>query len=131
MSSDALDNMIAQVRALGGLPADVAREAAPLVQEAARATARAGKTPEGKSWVERKAGGRALANAADAVTAVAGDKTVTIKVTGPEVFHNWGVGKTTPRRQIIPETGDQIPSAVSAALIDGAERAFRKVVPNG
>lgn|GEM_PF-1986483 len=127
----ALDEMIAQIRALGGLNAAAAIEAAPLVQEAARVTARAGQTPDGKDWPAKKDGGRALANAANAVTATASGKTITIAVQGSEVFHNWGVGKHTPRRKIIPETGDPIPPAVGAALLAGAERAFRKAVPNG
>ena len=129
--NDQLRAMIDRVQALGGLAADVAREAAPLVQEAARSTVRAGPTPDGKPWAAKKDGGKPLANAANAVTAAADGAVVTIKLSGPEVFHNAGVGKTTPKRKIIPESGDPIPASVAEALATAAQRAFDKAVRRG
>lgn len=126
--NEQLNDMIAQVQALGGLPEDVAREAAPLVQEAARLTARAGQTPDGKAWPAKKDGGAPLVNAANAIKATADGKVITIRLSGPEVFHNSGVGKTTPKRKIIPEAGDPIPPVVAEALLLAANLAFSKAV---
>lgn len=128
MAGEELDAMIAQLRALGRLPEDVAREAQPLVLEAARATARAGTTPEGRPWPPTKKGTAPLKNAADAITVEVSGRVITEVLTGPEVFHNAGVGSTTPQRKIIPETGDPIPPGVQKAILQGARRAFEKAV---
>lgn len=122
----ALADMIARVRSLGGMPEDVARAAAPLVQEAARSTVRAGTTPTGKPWPRKKDGGQPLQNAAAALTAEPSGTTVTLVLTGPEVFHHYGVGKSTPRRQQIPDPGDPLPPRLAEALARGAEQVFRE-----
>lgn len=115
MSGDAvMQAMIAGLRGLGrdALSA-IAKEAAPLVQEAARKTAAAGTTPDGEAWTPTKDGRKPLENAADHITARASGPTLRIYLNGPDVFHHFGTGRV-PRRQIIPE--GKIPPAIGSAM---------------
>ena len=123
----ALQDMIARCSALEGFAAEVAAEAAPLVEEAARRTARAGTDPEGRPWAPRKKdGGRALANAADHVTAVAVGPRVDIVLTGPEAIHQRGAGKTLPARRVIPDGSAGVPAAITEACATAARTVFQR-----
>jgi hypothetical protein len=122
-----LDAIKERVRALAGLADATAAEAAPLVQAAARRTAAAGTTPDGRAWVAKKDGGRPLAGAANAIAASAAGPTIAITLEGVEVYHHHGVGKTTPERQIIPKPGDPIPVGIAEAIGKGAVLAFSKL----
>jgi hypothetical protein len=114
------------MRGLGDLPREAAKESAPLVEAASKATAAAGTTPSGKPWVQTKAGGRALKNAANAVTAEALGPVVQIRVDGVEAIHHAGT-KKDPQRQIIPSGGDSIPAGVADALVAGSTKAFQRM----
>lgn len=130
MSDSPLDRMIAELRALGAadLPAQLAKEAAPRVQEAIRATAAAGTTPEGQAWAPRKDGGRALADAAAHVTAKALGAIVRVTLAGPDVFHHFGKGSGEPRRRVIPDVGGQLPPSVAKAMQDAVAALWARIV---
>jgi hypothetical protein len=118
---------IARVRAFGETGAEsIAKEAAPLVAQAVKATAKAGTDPYGKTWAPTKMGARALPDAADAVTAEAHGPVVRIKVTGPYAIHNYLKGDR--RRQIIPSEDKPMPRGVLDAMYEGARRAWSKVI---
>ncbi len=122
-----LDAMIRRLRGLRGMSAAAAREAAPLVEAAAKASADAGTTPSGAAWSPTKRDGdRALTRAASAVSARATGSVVQIVLVGHHIYHSLGIGR--PKRQIIPDKGDAIPSAIAAAMAEGARRAFARLM---
>lgn len=128
MNGDAaLDAMIAKIRAVGGLPGAAAHEAAPLVEAAVKKTAAAGTTPDGQPWKPTKDGGRPLVNAAAALSAKAIGTVVQVTLKGVEVIHNFG-DKRNPKRQILPDGGAGIPKGIVDALVEGANRAFAKIM---
>lgn len=119
-----LDALIARVRKLGKMPEDVARVGAPLVLEAAKKTARAGTTPEGKPWPLTKKGDRALVNAADHLSVKASGPTITLTLKGKaEVVHNYGDSKA-PKRQILPDGGAGVPKGIADAVRKAAIQVF-------
>ena len=123
-----LDEMIADLRRLGdGWEPELARQASPLVEAALQRTAAAGQTPEGQAWAPRKAGGRAMAHAAAAITVKAYPTVLRAVLTGVEVFHHYGKGASEVRRRVIPDVGT-IPDVVEAALRKGAELALSKLL---
>ena len=108
---------------LEDLPKVAAELAAPRVDAAIKATARAGKTPDGKPWPPKKDGGQPLVHAADAITTEAVGTVVRARLTGPTVFHHYGAG--VPKRQVLPDSGS-IPPGVEAALRNAADEAFAR-----
>lgn len=122
-----LDAMIARLKALGGpnVAVEVAREAAPLVDEAIKKTAGAGTDPDGKAWAPKKNGGRALEHAADHIKTSAVGVFVSVILSGVDVFHHKGQGHS-PRRQVLPEAGS-VPAGVTKALQEGARRVFERL----
>lgn len=122
----ALDGFIGRVNDLEQLAEATATEAAPLVQNALRATAGAGKSPTGVPWKDRKEGGRAFANAAEKITVKALSNVVKISLTGPEVFGQFGA--SGPRRPMIPGADGELGPGVEAAMKEGASRAFEKIM---
>lgn len=123
---DALNEAIATLRGLGEIPTRAAAIAAPLLEAAAKKQAASGIDPSGRPWAPRKKdGGRALANAAEAVRAEVTGDVVEIVVDGPEYFHQTAKeGGAMPRRQIIPDVGDPLPPTYQAALDEAADEAF-------
>lgn len=106
--------------------ADVAQYVAPAaaeVQAQLRTTASAGQTPDGKAWAATKDGRRAMANAAQAITARAAGRDIVIELKGPEVFHHYGVRGAEPR-QVIPT--DRIGEKLGQAIRRGAAKPFRE-----
>ena len=125
-----LDAMIAAAKASYGLaPADVARAAVPFVDAAVKATAAAGTTPDGKPWAPTKGGGRALENAASALSTSSSGSVVTVTLSGPEVFHN--AGGRVPKRQILPDGGAGVPKNVAEALTKAAAQGFTRATGGG
>ena len=127
----ALDDLRAFGRSAGNLETfteRAAQEAAPLVEEAIRKTAAAGKDPYGNAWPQKKDGGRPMVHAADHVHARAVGSYVEISVDGPEAWHNQGAGGR-PVRQVIPDV--EIPDTVAAAVEQGAARAFDALTKGG
>jgi hypothetical protein len=128
---EALDGMIARLRGLRDFATRAAAAAAPLVEAVQKRTAAAGTTVNGERWEPLKySGGRALAKAADNVSARAVGTIVQIVLRGPYVLHHFGDGHA-PRRPIIPEAGDPLPASFRNALVEGARRAFRSSMGGG
>ena len=119
-----LNELLESFAALGTLPEDAAKLAVPYVDKAVKATAAAGTDPDGRPWPEKKGGGRALVNAAAALSTKALGPVVQVTLVGPEVIHNFGDTRV-PRRQILPDGGAGIPANVGAALEHAAADAFR------
>lgn len=124
MSAAALDEMIATLRRLANLPAEAAKAAAPLVDEAIKSTVKAGKDPEGATWPPKKDGGRPLVHAAEHITTTAHSTVVRTTLTGVDVYHHFGAG--VPKRRILPDPGT-MPKGVEAALRKGAAAAFERL----
>ena len=102
-----------------------AKHAAPHVEAESKRTAAAGVDPDGKPWPLKKDGGRALANAAEHVSARAVGDMVVIELVGPDNWHQDGAqGK--PVRRVIPDT--KIPDGIAAAVERGAAEAFAEVM---
>lgn len=126
----ALDELRAFGRATGNLERlseRAAVEAAPLVEDAVRKTAAAGKDPYARRWPQKKDGGRPMVHAADHVHANAAGPYVVISVDGPDAWHNAGVRGVV--RQVIPDV--EIPAGVAAAVETGAARAFDDLMKGG
>lgn len=125
--ADELYRMAERARALRGLGKRAAESARAPLEEAARATAAAGTTPEGVAWKPTKAGTPPLARAAAAVTVRVVGAVLQVLVRGHHFFHQQGIGRS-PQRQIIPSAGDSIPASYAAALKGAAVEEFRKAV---
>lgn len=120
----ALATFISRIKALENFAFDVAKEAAPLVQEAMRAQIRSGVAPDGTPWPAKKDGAKALKSAADHLTATPAGDRVLVKLSGVEVFHDKGNGRL-PKREMLPKDG-KLPAYITDALHEGAKRALAK-----
>ncbi|WP_437958589.1 hypothetical protein WME76_02265 [Sorangium sp. So ce119] len=120
-----LERMIQACRDLARLPEDAAPIAAQKVQEELRRTASAGQAPDGTPWAPRKKdGGRAMLNAAKAITAKAIGTVILVTLYGPEVFHHFGAqGK--PARHVIPR--GSLPAKLGNAIRLGFVEPFSRV----
>lgn len=128
MSNAAFDDMISILRKLGGeeFVNEVAKEAAPLLNDAVKATARAGTSPDGTPWAPRKKDGApALAGADKDVTTAAHGPIVRMTLTGGPVYAQ--VGARGPKRGVIPSGGAQIPAVASDAILEAARRVFDRI----
>ncbi len=119
--------MLAHLDALSGLDALAAREAAPLLEKAAKASAAAGVDPSsGEAWAPLVSGGRAGANAARDVSVAVFGNVLQVSVGGDHVHLHRGRGKAQVRRPVIPGPGDAIPETYAAAIAEGVRRALAK-----
>ncbi len=117
MSLEQLSALAAKFRGLTKVGAAIAADAAPECLAIAKATVAAGTTPDGSPWAPRKSdGGRALVNAAAAITARAVGDVVWLVLSGVNVFHN----KT---RRILPSAGN-LPEAYRVAIRKSAQRVI-------
>lgn len=123
-----LQEMIAAFQGLETFPAAIAREAAPDLEAALKATASAGSSPSGQAWAPTKKGGRAMAGAAKAITVKAVGNIVRVVLAGVEVFHHFGKGSSEVRRPVIPDAGGELPGVVRQVLERAAEKAFARVM---
>lgn len=123
--TQALDRFIERVRSLRLLPREVAKEAAPLVEEAIKKQVADGLDPSGKPWPATKKGKKPLEHAADAISTEAKGETIVTTLRGKEVFHHHGVENGVPQRRILPEPGE-LPAHVAAAVEKAAKRVFEK-----
>ena len=127
-----LDDLIATCRRLGGreLVAEIARDAVPGVDAAVKATARAGRSPDGQTWAPRKADGSpALPNAADAISTKAIGNKIVVMLKGPTVYAH--MGANGPRRIVIPDSTTGTPAAVFDAIEEVAARACARASQAG
>lgn len=126
----AMAAMIEHLRRLKKLPEDVVREAADEVLKAARATAAAGTTPDGKPWPATKTGGRALVHAAEHLSVKVIGRAIVLVLKGIDVVHNAGGGRN-PKRQVLPDGGAGIPKNVADAIRKTASRVFSRAMGVG
>ena len=108
-----LDALIARLRRSREFLARAAPAAAEAMQAELRASASAGTSPEGAAWAEKKGGGRALPNAASAITVKAVGTILLGRLVFPYTLHNIGKGNA-PQRQVIP--AGAMPPRVLAAI---------------
>lgn len=103
MATNVFDAIVAAAEALTTLNKDAAKEAEGPVLRAMQATARAGTTPTGEPWPEKKSGGRALSGAADALTSEVKGTRVEIRLGAADkeryVFHNYGAGGSSKTKE--------------------------------
>jgi hypothetical protein len=121
----ALDAMIAKLRKLPKIAELAAQESEPLVEAVMRKTAAAGTDPGGKPWPLKKDGDRALPAAASAVVVQAIGTVLRVSIVGRGyVVQNY---LTKNRRQQLPDA-DNVPKAITEALVEGSRRAFAKAM---
>ena len=126
MSAD-FDAMLGALRALARLPEDAAKAAAPLVEDALRASVAAERAPDGTPWTPRRKGsGPMYAHAPDRIKVVAIKTLIRATLTGPEVYAHFGT-KNTPRRPMLPDPGT-LPANLARILEDASAKAFAKAV---
>jgi len=119
-----IEDFIADMKKLGTFDEELARLAAPVIEAAAKKNVAAGLDPEGKPWKAKKDGSQALKNAADHVSATASGTVVELVVEGVETYHQrFKEDGAHPRRQLIPDEGDPIPSYIADALDSVLEQA--------
>lgn len=123
-----LDEMIDSFRNLADLPTEVAKQAAPLLEARLKASAAAGTSPDGKAWAVKKDGGRAMVNAAAAISVRAIGLVVRVTLAGVEVYHQFSKKKGEPRRPIIPDAGGPMPKVVQDVLEQATEKAMRRIL---
>ena len=122
--SSAMHDMIESLARLATLPEDAARLAAPIIEGVAKASASAGITPDGTAWAPKKEGGRALVNAAAAITVKAFGTVVQVKLEGINVLQNYGTHRI-PAREIIPSRRNEMPDSYASAIQESATIAFK------
>lgn len=112
----ALDDWIRKLRANREWLISVMPEVARAVEAHLRSTAAAGTTPDGEAWAPKKhEGGRALPDAASAITLKPQGTVLLIKLGYPYGFHNGAKeGGAMPRRQVIPR--DRTPASVNEVI---------------
>lgn len=119
--------MAARARAVAKMPAEVAPIVARELKGWVAENIAAGRGPGGETWPAKKDGGRALQNAAKALsTRVAGTVAMLI-LAAPELFHHFGAqGK--PVRRIMP---GNIPARLGDAIRAGAVEVWDKITKGG
>lgn len=133
MAAD-LDTLVDELRAVDELGVAIATEARADVESAARAPAAAGTAPDGTPWAPKKDGGKPLAGAAAAISAVVSGTSqavITLILRGRYVVHNFGrkatKGGGLPARPILPDPrkGD-VPTAITDAIRAATARVLAR-----
>jgi hypothetical protein len=119
-----LDKMIESLRSMDTLVQEGAPIAARNIEAALKSTVSAGQAPDGTPWPDKVTGGKALKNAAAAITVRVVGASIVIVLKGVEVFHHFGAG--VPRRQIIPQ--GKMPEKLGNAVRLGFVAPWRKRV---
>ena len=128
MSFAELDDMILTLRKLGGpeLVNEIAKEAAPLIDDATKATAKAGQSPSGQPWLPRKKDGQpALQGVEGKIETKAYGPIVRQTLSGHAVYAQFGAHSA--KREVIPSGGAEIPSHIIDACTDAASKVFSRV----
>lgn len=125
---ETLDEWIGRLRSMPEMVNASAQQLVPVVRADIDRAIAEGRSVDGRKWLPKKDGGRALVNAAKAVMVEARKNVILITLTGPEVFHQFGT-KRIPARPIIPSGNlpDRIGNAIRKGLVDmGIEWMTRK-----
>lgn len=116
--------MIAKCRAVAQLGTTGTPDAAAALDAELKASAAAGRSPEGAAWAPRKTdGGRAMAGAAGHVSVVAVGRAIWVRLIGKDVLHHFGVRGAEPRH-VIP--AGSMPSKLGNAIRMGFVRAWKR-----
>jgi hypothetical protein len=119
----ALDAMIAKIKAVGLIPTEVAPQIADALHSILDANIAAGVGPDGKPWPLTKKGEKPLKNASAALTVRAVGSVVLAKLTGPTALHHLGIARGHIRRQILPSS--RVPGPMTAAVKAVLTKAFQ------
>lgn len=125
-----IDDMITVLQKLakvGAVGSEVAEKMVEPLKTTLAHSLQAGESPEGEKWADRKAGGRAYANAAKALSVAASGALLIATIKGVEAFGHFGRGKQQVRRPMLPDAGGGIPSSVNDALQKVAADYFAEV----
>ncbi len=126
-----VDRQIARLRALDGVGERAAAAALGPLTGVVRGHLAAGQAPDGTPWPERKAGGRALAKAANAVTLEARGASVVMQLDSVHARHNsWGGIRGGTRRQQLPDT-NQVPDAYLEVVDAAVQAELAKTLAGG
>lgn len=121
-----IEEMIGSLNALSAIDKRTAALAAPRIEEALKKSAAAGMSPDGEAWAPAKKTGKpTMVNAAKAISTKAFGNVIRTTLTGPEVFHQYGV-RGEPRRKVIPDT-NTTPDIVADALDEASAQAFEEL----
>jgi hypothetical protein len=128
---DELRAIAERLRAIDEVGFDIAADAAPELEKAARASAAAGGTPEGQAWKPTRSGDAPLKNAAGAITAIVSgtnEAVITLVLRGHHVFHHYGSkARKLPKREIFPKA-DEFPKAWREVIAKAARERVQKTM---
>jgi hypothetical protein len=125
-----LEAMIKRIREIPNLARRAAPDAAKAVRGVLVEQIAEGTSPTGERWAPRKAdGGRALANAGDALTVAPLGTRIFCKLSGVEARHDSGRVKGGTIRKILPGSG--IPPKMADAIGEVLDREFARVTKGG
>jgi hypothetical protein len=133
MTGDAqLLEMIRRVEKLGseGIT-EMAKAAAPKIEEISKASAAAGTTPDGQAWKPKKDGKAPLQNAAAAVECVPLFDKIKIRLIGTATGSQKVQAIQNLYRPIIPTRGGEVPKPLVEALKDAASKTFKRIMGGG
>jgi hypothetical protein len=124
-----LDEQIARLRGLIGMPARVAPKVATVVDRKLRENIAAGIGPDGKPWALTQDGKVPLRNAGKSLTVSATGPVVLARVNGVEARHHLGAVKGGIIRRILPTKRMLAP--MTAAIREVLAGEFRATMKSG
>lgn len=126
--TDQLQELAATLKEIGAkdFGVQIATAAVPLLEEGMRDALSSGTSPNGKTWVAKKGGGKPYVHAADKVTVKSYGDVIRIAVKGPEAYGHYGA-RGMPVRQMVPDAGGGIPTMVSDAITKAARKTIDEV----
>lgn len=118
--------MIDNLRKLPNLYQDAQPELVSIVRAQLTATTSAGEAPDGTAWAPlKKTGGKALANAAAALTVHAVGTAIVAVVSGINALQHYGTGRI-PARPQLPK--GSLPDTLAAAFKAGLVKRFQQTM---
>ena len=113
-----LEQLAALERRLEGVEERAATRAAPALLAVAKGQWSAGQGPSGESWPPTKDGRIALTRLTALATSHAEGSTIVIELDDICSYHQYATQPGHPARQLVPEDGEQPPTAWLAAVED-------------
>jgi hypothetical protein len=114
-----LDQLVNDLRGAGDDLPRIARELVPVLEEQAREAIASRASMSGEKWPATKDGHAPLQGAMKSITVKAIGDTIFIRMSGYEVWHQYGT-KRTPKRAIIPSAGlnAKVGNAIRFGIVD-------------
>jgi hypothetical protein len=125
VSDAALAAYAARLRGLAAMAGAAARNAAPRVEGVVKATATGGTDVDGRPWLPKKDGTRALANAASAISVAVRGVAIVVTLQGAYVYHQFSKSR---QRRILPDAGAGMPARIAGAVRAAATDAFQRTM---